>query len=162
MTRLPALALGTALSLITGPVMALSCLPPDATRTFNLAANSDDSFLVLLGDFTFTAPDLPDRDLSDARTEIATWVAHFTGKALTQDGFTQDFDSDILMALTCEQNWCGGVPAAGRALAYVQQTDDHGLVLPIGPCGGQHFADPSEEDVARITTCAAGGACGTE
>ena len=54
----PILALATQAS-------ALSCLPPDAVASYQRADQAPGTYVVLLGDFRFDPPKLPERDLTD-------------------------------------------------------------------------------------------------
>ncbi|MGI3163805.1 hypothetical protein [Pseudooceanicola sp. 200-1SW] len=151
----PILALATQAS-------ALSCLPPDAVASYLRADQAAETYVVLLGDFRFDAPSLPEPDLSNPTPEEHRFPARFEGQALGPEGFTGSYALEMEVTLTCAGPWCAGVPADGAGLAFVEMTET-GYDLRLGPCGGQYFATPDPAVTDRIAACHAGDeACGAE
>lgn len=151
----PILALATQAS-------ALSCLPPDAVASYQRADQAPETYVVLLGDFRFDPPKLPERDLTDPNPEEHRFPAQFEGQALGPEGFTGSYALDMEVTLTCAGPWCAGVPAGGAGLAFVEMTET-GYDLRLGPCGGQYFSAPEPAVTDRIAACHAGDAgCAAE
>ena len=148
-------------ALSSGPALALSCLPADVRQSYTQVAEASETYVVLLGEFDFKDLKLPERDLSDPDPEEISFPARFTGQALGDDGFGGDYMLDMTVTLNCLGPWCAGQPAPGEALAFVQKTAT-GLVLGLGPCGGQHFAAPDPAQIEAVEACHTAGECSAE
>jgi len=144
-----------ALSVAAGQASALSCIRPDVAAAFNYVAEADDSFVVLRGSFDFPTDQLPDPAAPPVAKSIKST---FSGDLLTGDGFTDAVEAPVTLALTCAGPWCGRISPNTDYIAYVLQTDTQ-LILDVGPCYQFAFPNPTDETVALVEQCAAGGDC---
>lgn len=146
------------LTLTAGPVLALSCARPDAAQSFQNAASSTESYVILSGTFSFEAPpETPDGvNIKEASAE-----ARFEGLLLTGNGFTDEVAANVTVNLTCLGEWCGGVKPDTPYLAFVEQSENT-LTWQIDPCNWSAFETPTQEMIDTITTCAGGGDCATK
>jgi len=144
-----------ALSLAAGQASALSCIRPDVAAAFNYVAEADDSFVVLRGTFDFPPSQLPDPAAPPLAKKIQ---ATFKGNLLTAGGFTDEVEAPVTLALTCSGPWCGRISPNTDYIAYVLQLESE-LILDVGPCYQFAFPNPTDELVARVEQCAAGGDC---
>ena len=112
MIRLPLLAL---LLLAASPALALKCLAPDPARDFRAAEADSATWSGVYGWL----------EVLSHPEGAGTGQARLTGRSLTTEGFSQPFDRDIALQVSCLGPWCGQVesgPVAallrhGRALA---------------------------------------------
>jgi hypothetical protein len=72
------------ITLLAGPVSALSCMQPNITETFNSLADAPETYILALGTVTQTGPQQP---LADGR-EGYRFAAHMTGMQVTRSGCT--------------------------------------------------------------------------
>ena len=144
-----------ALALSASQATALSCLTPDAARTFQEVSASETTYVVLHGSFFFA--ERPERSIDDP-PRVENFLTQFRGKLLTGRGFTDDVQVPITVNTTCSASWCGtfepGVPYA----AFVEQNTQR-LTLFVDPCNTLVFKAPSNEVLDQITACATGGTC---
>lgn len=145
---------------LTGPALALSCLPPDVARTYQQAAAAEEAYFVVHARLEFDADALPRTDWRDqAATPPHTLIsARMTGYALSKTGFDLLFDQPVTLDARCFGPWCAGAAPGTSYLAFLQRKDD-GYLLALDPCGGMGFADPSPETLRRVATCHSGGSC---
>jgi len=145
---------------LTGPALALSCLPPDAARTYQQAAEAEEAYIVVHARLEFDAAALPRTDWQDqAASPPHTLIpARMTGQALTKTGFDLPFDRPITLDAQCFGPWCAGATPGTSYLAFLKRTED-GYLLALDPCGGMGFADPTPENLRRVETCYSGGIC---
>ncbi|KNX40569.1 hypothetical protein ROTO_29110 [Roseovarius tolerans] len=153
-------ALFTLLCALTGPALALTCLPPDVARTYQQAAEAEEAYIVVHARLEFDADALPRTDWQDqAASPPHTLIpARMTGHALTKTGFDLRFDRAITLDAQCFGPWCAGAIPGTSYLAFLQRTQD-GYLLALDPCGGMGFADPTPETLRRVETCYSGGRC---
>ncbi len=143
------------LTLAAGPALALSCQRPDAAQSFQKAAASSDSYVILNGQFQFkTAPEQPDGKV----VKQTMTPSRFEGLLLTGQGFSDEVVADVAVELSCLGQWCGQIKPDIDYLAFVVQTEDT-LTFKIDPCYWSAFESPSQEMLATVETCAKGGAC---
>lgn len=148
----------TALSLLAGPATALSCQAPNAVAAYNFVAEAEESFVILRGEFDFDPKKVPDVNGPAVPVSLAT---AFKGKLLTGDGFTDEVEVPVTLTLGCIGPWCARVSPKTDYMAFVLQTDDR-LIFRVEPCYQFAFANPSDEAIAQIEQCAAGGDCTPE
>jgi len=142
----------TSISLfLTGPALALSCVKPDVAEAFARASESEKNYVVLLGQFAFTPPQKTDG-------ESITLDSQFEGKLLTNTGFSEDIVVPSGIALNCSGPWCPEISPATDYIAFVEQSDAK-LTFVVGPCYGFAFEEPTDDTIARLEQCAAGGNC---
>lgn len=155
MKRLLILTLGAVLC--AGQVSALSCMRPDAARTFQWAADAQESYVILMGQFAFEAPRPDGVDMTNP--EVVSVPARFVGSYLGMNGFVDGAALDLTITFTCAGSWCGSLdPSDREMLAFVQETPE-GYVLEVGPCYGSIFFDPREGPAQQIESCMRGEGC---
>ena len=161
--RIAVLGLAAVLGVVgSGPVWALSCLPPDVTDSYKTAAASEASYVVVHGHLRHDIRHV-NQDSGDVNRPLeASFQARLSGNYLGKHGFTEAYALPVTVVLTCTAAWCGGLPKPGRVLAFVRQTQDGAQFLEIGPCGGTHFADPKPEHLQKIVACQMGKRCERE
>ena len=158
---LPRLLPGVLVATLTaGPALALSCLAPDITRTYQQAAEAVETYIVVYGQLSFDEDQLPVVDYSNQMdTPPDTLIpARINGKSLTLGGFSTDFDMPITLNAKCFGPWCAQPKSDVPYLAFLERTDD-GYTLVLDPCGGFGFARPSEATRQKVAVCFQGGAC---
>ena len=155
---------GTLVAALTaGPALALSCLASDVVRTYQQAAEADETYIVVYGALSFDEDKLPIVDYSNQMdTPPDTLIpARINGKSLTLGGFNADFDRPITLNAKCFGPWCA-MPSSGTPyLAFLERTDE-GYLLALDPCGGNGFYQPSEAIRNKVAVCFQGGACTPE
>ena len=153
-------ALLSLLCALTGPALALSCLPPDVARTYQQAAEAEEAYIVVHARLEFNADALPRTDWQDqAASPPHTLIpARMTGQALTKTGFDLPFDRAITLDAQCFGPWCAGATPGTAYLAFLERRAD-GYLLALDPCGGMGFADPDADALLRVQTCFNGGPC---
>ncbi len=137
---------------------ALSCWRPDVARSFQLAAQADEAYVILLGTYEFgDVPSSTTGDINQRRDVEVT--AQFSGMFLGENGFQDAPTLDVELAFTCAAAWCGSLQNDGaQVLAFVEQMSD-GYRLEIGPCGGQAFTNPTDAQIAQVQACMTGDTC---
>ncbi len=149
--------------LAAGPLAALSCLPVDVATSYQWADEAEEGYIVLIGAFSFDARGraVPrPSDINDP-TPLPAVAASFEGRALAEDGFTRPYSGTVTLTPVCWGPWCGGYPAPGPALAFVEVREG-ALTLELGPCGGAHFAGPLPGAAERVEACHRGAGCEAE
>ncbi len=146
-----------ALAFITSasPVLALSCLRPDAVRLYEQARDSEDAFYIVRGRIDVTGP------ISEPDPTKGTpghTQARFTGELLASQDFGAEFDRDINIISTCAGPWCGNPAGMEGDLIAAIRVDDAELSLASGPCGGDMVAW-SDDAAARLLACHREGLC---
>lgn len=142
------------------PVHALSCLPPDSVRLYTHAADSEAPFAIFRGRIDparpIVVPEIP-RDSATAETRDAVTRVRLRGHLLGEKDFTQRFDGEVDVRVTCLSVWCGTPVTDREILAALRVTEDV-PVLEIGPCGGDSM--PSEQaDIEALLACHRTGEC---
>ncbi|MCF2871676.1 hypothetical protein L0664_11420 [Octadecabacter sp. G9-8] len=151
------MSLTTAAILCASQVSALSCMRPDAARTFQWASDAEESYVVLMGEFAFDAPNADGSDMNNPQ-EISV-PARFAGSYLGADGFVGGAALDLMITFTCAGPWCGSLePNGEEMIAFVQQADS-GYVLEIGPCYGNTFSNPRAGAMQQVESCMRGEGC---
>ena len=146
-------------ALASGPVHALSCLPPDIARDYKQAAASEDTFVVVAGTLRFDEERLPDPDLDQMEKPPQTDIpARLSGRSLGPEGFERPFDRAITLRILCFGPWCGGAATKTDYLTFLKR-DGQGYVMTIDPCGWGSYPDPSPDVLERVHRCFTGGAC---
>ena len=156
--RALSLMMTAALLTAAGHAQALSCMPPDAVRTFNELDTAAEDYIVLHGTLTFDESALPPFVQDDPVTDPAPITAEFTGKGLTEDGFTADYTGSVVLQVTCAGPWCGTAQSDVAAVIFVL-ADEQPFTITADPCGSRLFPEPTAETLADLTTCMQGGAC---
>ncbi len=148
------------LSLSAGPALSLSCLPVDVVTSFNDAAASEETYVVVHGTLEFDESKLPEVDMNrqDQTPPQTDIPARINGKSLSEAGFRADFDRPITLRAVCLGPWCGRAASGTDYLSFLQVTDD-GYLLAVTPCGGFDFAEPTKAMLNTVTQCLKGETC---
>ena len=139
---------------------ALSCLPHDVAATYRQAAESEDRFMIVLGEMRFDEGLLPETNLAnqgDAPPDTRI-PARLKGQALTQRGFLHPYDAEIVLNAQCFGPWCAGPVSGMRYLAFVN-LDAETPEVTVTPCGGFAFGEPTREMETQVIQCHTGQAC---
>jgi hypothetical protein len=150
--------LAAALAMISGQAHALSCMRPDPIETFQQVAAAPESYYVLYGELTFDETLLPPGVLDNQARSPDPIPAQFSGKGLTQQGFTSDYVSPVTLQISCAGPWCGSARSGGNAIYFVEATNPP-VTMIAGACGGRIFEDPPQAVLDMLTSCMQGGAC---
>lgn len=145
---------------LASPANALSCLPPDAVRLYSQATESDERFVIVKGRLDpakpITIPEIP-KNGTLSESEAAITRVRMTGHLLGEEDFSQAFDGDVDVSVTCLSVWCGDPVTDRDILGALRLTDDV-PVLEIGPCGGNSI--PLEQaDLKALLACHRSGKC---
>lgn len=152
------IALIAAALVSASPAWSLSCLAPDPAETFQRASDSADVYVVLRGSFDFDEKLMPEFDGMNAPETPAAVPARFSGTALSPDGFTIPYATELFLQPECAGPWCGGLVPTNDAVAFARDNGAGVYVVDLGPCGGSVF-DPTPAVVQSITSCMAGTGC---
>lgn len=158
MTRIRSLLVAALLALGAGQVHALSCLRPDPLTTFQELAAAPESYFVLYGRLRFDESDLPAGVSTDQTRAPAPIRAYFAGKGLTSNGFTNTYQSEVILQVDCAGPWCGSARSGVDALYFVAAKDPP-VTMQAQPCGGMIFEEPSQATLDMLTSCMQGGPC---
>ncbi|MCO4847012.1 MAG: hypothetical protein KC448_03460 [Yoonia sp.] len=140
-----------ALTVIAGQATALSCVRPDAVRTFERVSEDSDSYYLLYGTLDFDATKQPKGVVNEERNP-APIVAQFAGFALNKGGFTTPYASTVTLQPVCYGPWCGSVTPDVQSLFFAK-VDGDAVIIEANPCGGQIFPDPSQALLDTMTAC---------
>lgn len=145
---------------VPAPALALSCLAPDAARTFNQLDEAEERYVVVHGVLTFDDTKLPETDLQDQTStpDSTPLPARLIGKSLSRDGFQTPYDKPITLDVRCFGPWCAGAPSGVEILGFVELRES-GPVLTLDPCSSTSFIDPDETTLNQVTDCMRGDAC---
>lgn len=141
----------------TGPASALSCLAPDVASSFTYAAEAEQSYVVLHGEFSFAPPPSSITGDINAPREVS-YTATFSGEALGRSGFVPVGDLTVDVTHGCAAAWCGSLAGGVPTIAFVEKQAD-GYAITVGPCGGQAFARPTRQMVQQVEACMRGETC---
>ena len=139
--------------------LALSCMPYGVTDAYLDAAESTETYLVVLGQLTFDEARLPTVDFNnqDATPPLTRIKGSISGVQLGRKGQRAAFTQDIDLHVQCFGPWCSQ-PSRGQALAFLEKTPE-GYVLATDPCGGFLFNKPTREQIQAVQQCLDGGTC---
>ena len=137
------------------PALALSCLPPDPVALYERARDAEESFMIIRGRILAEARVNLPREGKEAETPV-----RIEGLALTAEGFTEPFDRDATLRLTCAGPWCANAPSGGEVFMAVE-VDGRDLIAEIGPCYFNQV-EATDEGAARLLSCHQGGDCVTK
>ncbi|MCA0919024.1 hypothetical protein [Pseudooceanicola nanhaiensis] len=152
------LAAPALLAVLAGPASALSCMRPDPASSFTRAANAAERYVIVEGRLRYNPRSMPPAPYpTDPPLERHT-TGHVEGNALSKNGFDIPFSADIDMDFVCHGTWCTDNISRGEALMFLEQTDD-GYRLELTPCGGWHFFEPTQAQLATVRKCIRGQAC---
>lgn len=157
------LAASVVFGIAAQPALALSCMAPDLARDFQRASESDQEYVVVVGDFEFTpftSPD-PSKVLPPGKGETKAPArripARFEGETLSPQGFTTPLSADLTLEVSCIGPWCGHMEP-GTYLAFMRR-DAGALTLEVSACPSMIYADPTPQMRQTVTQCLS-GRCG--
>lgn len=155
------LACLAALTIPSGPALALSCMPHDVAQVFTRADRASAVHIVVHGRLTFDASRLPGLNMADqGSTPPHTAIpARIVGKSLSRQGFTRDFAAPVTLDVQCFGPGCAQLTPGTSYLAFLARDPDGSYGLSVGPCGGDAFGDPTAEQLETVRDCFAGGPC---
>ena len=157
------LALVVAATLTADAALALSCMKPDAVRLYTQARDSSDLYAIVIGqlqpDAEIAIPE-PNPDGSGTRDLIATTRSRMSGRVLGETGFSQFFDREVDVQITCLSIWCGA-PVLGKDFLAALRVTGGVPILEIGPCGGLTM-EADQDGIDRLLTCHQTGECAVE
>lgn len=125
------------------PAAALSCMPPDLTRTMEQAKASEKLYYILVGELeliskqTLPRTDIPQDWNGPDFPQAQQAEMRFTGYSLasTQGQDQRLMDMPMEVVTTCAAHWCGGLPATGqKMIAFVEARPEGKPRLTIGAC----------------------------
>ncbi|MHA6324581.1 hypothetical protein [Roseivivax sp. CAU 1753] len=154
------IVLATCLALLSGPALALSCMPADIAADYQRAEADEAAWIVVAGKITFDESKLPEGE-ADQQTGTLPEVdipARIAGGSLGPEGFTRAFSRDITLRVMCLGPWCGGVKSGLDYIAFLKKEGDD-YVAMASPCPGMLYPDPTPEQLATVTACFNGGPC---
>ena len=145
-------ALTVALTLFAGQVSALSCIMADPKRSFQQAADSEDTYYVLYGTLDFDAALLPQGVGTNDRGPAVPIPAIFNGHSLSPAGFASYYAGEMTLLPTCAGPWCGKHAPNVASLMFAKVADGT-ITIEASPCGGYIFPDPSKAVLDEMTAC---------
>lgn len=154
-----------ALSLIAaGPAAALSCSMPTVQNTYGFASASPDNYVIAVGGMNATGPSNPPQGAVALGGDINnmqgyTQQARFDGMIFTGSGFTQAWNQQILVEVTCSIAWCGSFVAHDDALYFFRQEANGAYTLQEAACPGNVFPNPTGAQLRQVSQCHQGGNC---
>lgn len=149
--------LSIALTLMATQAGALSCLPTDPIKSFQVATESASEYLILKGQFAFDASLLPQSEVSSGLVLPQPVPAQFQGQSLTVDGFTNPISGPITVMPVCIGAFCGGLTPGVEVIAFARKQDNT-YVVDADPCGAWVFT-PDSVTEAALAACVRGEAC---
>lgn len=149
------------LSLVAGPLSALSCLQPDVARSFAEAAASETAYVIAHGRLDFNARHWPQpgSNAPNSMPPETKLSGRFSGHALTLAGFDRPFvDIPVTIKAQCLGPWCATLAPGQDYLVFLERGPD-GYALVAGPFGGSAFPDPTPAPRATLLACLRGDSC---
>jgi hypothetical protein len=146
-----------ALILMATQAGALSCLPTDPIKSFQVATESASEYLILRGRFGFDATLLPQSEVSSGLVLPQPIPAQFQGQSLTVDGFTNPITGLITVMPVCIGAFCGGLTPGVDVIAFARKQDNT-YVVDADPCSAWVFT-PDAVTEAALAACVRGEPC---
>jgi hypothetical protein len=142
--------LGLILALLApAPAFALSCMAPSVEHSYASYAAAEETYVVIHGRLTLDMSKLPRGVVNNRMPPEQTNVkGHIGGLMLTEAGFTQPFEQDLTLEVSCLGRWCGMVQNGEDVLAFVRK-DAQGYALAVNPCGRAVFSAPKRSMLKR-------------
>ncbi len=156
------LLMGSTLLMATS-ASALTCAPPDPFRSFAMAQESPERYVVLYGRLSFDPAALPDGPELPApgasETALDPVEARFDGHALGRDGFTRAVSSSVLLRPVCLGQFCASIEPGEGWLLFAQPSNGS-YTLDVEPCSAWAFDQVPEATLDGLAGCLRGEACG--
>lgn len=146
--------------LLAGPALALSCMRPDAARTYQQLDAAEERYIAVHGELTFDETKLPETDLQDqgSTPESTPLPARLRGMSLSPEGFTTPFDRPVTLDVRCYGPWCAGVASGTDVLGFVELREG-GPVLTLDPCYSVTIPEPDQKMLDQVISCMKGEGC---
>ncbi len=147
--------------------LSLSCVPQSGASMYVAAAESEDRFLPVVGQFTFPNDQVQREETLDANGQEdinapkgVSFAATIAGHALSSRGFDAPVDLPVTIAIHCVGPWCGGVPNGSDVLALLRETDT-GYVVDAHACGGSVMTlyEGNMAEADAFVACHKSGTC---
>jgi len=122
-----------ALITASSPVLALSCLPPDAVRLYEMARDAEEAYYFVKGRIDLTERAREPKPNSEIP---ALTAGRITGTALTSYEFGTAFDQAITIEAYCLASWCGSAEGLTGELFAAVRVEGEKLILRVDACGG--------------------------
>lgn len=155
-------ALAIALAFQGQPVLALSCMRPDAVAMYQRAAEADARYIIVHGAFLRDGPYRPLLSEPEAEGMGIPYVydALFYGDIGSRVGFRTPAELEVTVAVDCLGPWCGTPPADGQdVLAFLQVDGNGDYFLMVEACPTWVMTAPGQEAMDRIAACMRGEPC---
>ena len=146
-----------ALALVATQAGALSCIRPDPIRSFQVASEAEEEYLILKGQFSFDPGLLPQSEVASGLVLPQPIPAQFEGQSLTVDGFTNPITGLITVMPVCIGAFCGGLTPGTDVIAFARKQDNI-YVVDADPCGAWVFT-PDSVTEAALAACVRGEPC---
>lgn len=160
MTLFRTLAPAALAALVTGPALALSCMAPDAARSYQQLDEAEERYIVVHGELSFDDTKLPKTDLQDQTStpESTPLPARLRGMSLSKEGFTTPFNKPVTLDVRCFGPWCADATSGTKVLGFVELRAD-GPVLTLDPCYSVTIPEPDKKMLNTVIGCMKGEAC---
>jgi len=130
------------------PAIALSCIRPDITRSYDWAEESEKTFIILRGVILAAAKNSPP-GLRKPNVRPSAAMGVFTGSYLTETGFDYPVETEIRIKIGCAGPWCGSMPEGDERIYFVTvNPDGTDPTYSSEACGGNSF--PVLDEAALI------------
>ncbi|MFT5785107.1 MAG: hypothetical protein ACI9KK_000452 [Ascidiaceihabitans sp.] len=148
--------------LIPAQAFALSCVPPSVELSYATATKSTETYLLGTGILTFDQSAVPRSSGGVERpAQITRIPASISGKAFTGAGFDQEFEANFVLVVRCVQSWCPVIASDTEHLVFLKETET-GYILPVDPCGGAAFPEPTPAMLDQVLACFNDGNCSVD
>ncbi|MEQ8899091.1 MAG: hypothetical protein RID23_18575 [Roseovarius sp.] len=160
MTLIRTLAPAALAALIASPALSLSCMAPDAARTYQQLDEAEERYIAVHGALSFDESKLPETDLQDqgSTPKSTPLPAQLTGMSLSAEGFTTPFVHPVTLDVRCYGPWCAGMTSGTEVLGFVELRES-GPVLTLDPCYSVTIPEPDEKMLEQVIGCMKGEAC---
>jgi hypothetical protein len=149
--------LPVALCLVSTQAGALSCLPTNPIKSFQMATEAAAEYLILKGRFTFDISLLPQPEVASGLVLPQPVPAQFDGQSLTVDGFTNPISGPITVMPICLGAFCGGLTPQTEVIAFARKQDNV-YIVDADPCSAWVFI-PDSVTEAALAACVRGEPC---
>ncbi len=142
------------------PALALSCLKPDAVRSYLEANASEDRWGAVVGRLDFDESRLPPA-VSDGGHDDVELRAQLVGNSLGVDGFKDPFQGHVSLRIQCFGSWCGHPDSGRQYLVFIKRENGRHIAIS-DPCESWLFPEPRRKTLDALQRCFRGGYCQPE
>lgn len=146
---------------LAGQANALSCRQASLGDAMNGFAQSEKTYLPVLGTYKAVEPvKNPNEGRSRSRNGIPYTVeAELTGRALQRFGKGKTEVLPVTVEIQCIASWCGSFPPVDKPILTFLEKRETGYVLEVSACPGGYFPDISEAKERILRGCLRAGKC---